>query len=89
VPEPVPVIPVPEETPAAVVPPPTPVLVIETEPMVRFTGIDTVFHPDDPSKHALKEMTEKTNEDEDEELDDNFFVEPETTALSLNDFEEV
>jgi hypothetical protein len=89
-PVPAPVIPVPEEAPAVDIPPPTPVLVIETEPMVRFTGIDTVFHPDDPSKHTLKEMTEKTIEDEDEEeLDENFFVEPETTALSLNDFEEV
>ena len=66
-------------------PPPTPILVIDTEPMVRFTGIDTVFDSNDPSKHTMKQTTEDKDEDDMED----FFIENDTSALSLDDMEEL
>lgn len=63
---------------------PSPVLVIDTEPMVRFSNVDTVFDSNDPSKNIMKEIVEN-------EFDvDNLFVEADTAALDeTDDFEEL
>ncbi len=51
---------VPEEAPK--VEPVSPTIVVDTEPSVRFSNIDTVFHPSDPQQHTFKPTTNTDDE---------------------------
>ncbi len=51
---------VPEEAPK--VEPVSPTIVVDTEPSVRFSKIDTVFHPSDPQQHTFKPTTNTDDE---------------------------
>ncbi len=48
-------------------PSPAQTIVVDTEPIVRFTNIDTIFDPSDPAKNILQDMTTLDDEDEDED----------------------
>ncbi|NBO61736.1 MAG: hypothetical protein EBU82_12375, partial [Flavobacteriia bacterium] len=69
-----------EEKPpvAAVVESPT--IVVDTEPSVRFTNIDTIFHPSDPQQHTFK-PTSNPEDDHIEFVDD--------SEVPMDSFEEL
>lgn len=97
VPEPplaeMPVIEMPVTEPPAPLPmpvqePPAPVqtIVVDTEPSVRFTNIDSVFHHNDPEQNVMSEVNTVENDFDDE--DTLQFVDEPATGLD-GDYEEL
>ena len=80
--------PVPTSTTTA----PTPqTIVVDTEPIVRFTNIDTVFDPHDPAKNILQDMSTLDSTDYDEEDEDELKILDSGSGLKMDDdeFEEL
>ena len=79
--------PVPEPAPAPT-PEPAPVqtIVVDTEPSVRFTNIDSVFHHSDPEQNVMSEVNTIDNDFDDE--DTLQFVDAPPTGLD-GDYEEL
>jgi hypothetical protein len=77
-------VPVPAEVPA---PPPAPVqtIVVDTEPSVRFTNIDSVFHHSDPEQNIMSEVNTIENDYDEDTLQ---FVDAPPTGLD-GDYEEL
>jgi hypothetical protein len=70
-----------EKTPdVSTVPPESPTIVVDTEPSVRFSNIDTVFDTVDPNKHTFK----PTTTEEDEHIE---FVDDLEGGEAIDDFE--
>jgi len=76
-PEPVVVAPAPAPAPEpepAPAPAPAPVeqaqqtIIVDTEPSVRFTNINSVFHPDDPERNVLEEVNTIDNYEPSDEM---------------------
>ncbi len=82
--------PVPEEVPVeAPVPAPAPApvqtIVVDTEPSVRFTNIDSVFHHSDPEQNIMSEVNTIENDYDEDTLQ---FVDAPPTGLD-GDYEEL
>jgi hypothetical protein len=65
---------------AGALPPESPTIVVDTEPSVRFSNIDTVFDTVDPNKHTFK----PTTIEEDEHIE---FVDDLDGGEAIDDFE--
>jgi len=83
VPEEVPA-PVPVEVPAST-PAPVQTIVVDTEPSVRFTNIDSVFHHSDPEQNVMSEVNTIENDFDEDTLQ---FVDAPPTGLD-GDYEEL
>ena len=86
-PAPVPVevpVPVTEEVPAPA-PAPVQTIVVDTEPSVRFTNIDSVFHHSDPEQNIMSEVNTIENDYDEDTLQ---FVDAPPTGLD-GDYEEL
>ena len=84
-PAPVPVeVPVPAEVPAPA-PAPVQTIVVDTEPSVRFTNIDSVFHHSDPEQNIMSEVNTIENDYDEDTLQ---FVDAPPTGLD-GDYEEL
>ena len=84
-PAPVPVeVPVPTEVPAPA-PAPVQTIVVDTEPSVRFTNIDSVFHHSDPEQNIMSEVNTIENDYDEDTLQ---FVDAPPTGLD-GDYEEL
>ncbi len=71
---------------------PTPqTIVVDTEPIVRFTNIDTVFDPHDPAKNILQDMSTLDSTDYDEEDEDELKILDSGSGSKMDDdeFEEL
>jgi hypothetical protein len=75
--------PAPAEAPAAA--PPVQTIIVDTEPSVRFTNIDSVFHQTDPDQNNMKEMNTIENDYDDDVLQ---FTDDPATGLE-GDYEEL
>jgi hypothetical protein len=85
--------------PLVIAPPPTPAaspqqpqtIVVDTEPIVRFTNIDTIFDPNDLAKNVLQDMAMLDSNDEDEDDEDELKILDAGTSLQMDDdeFEEL
>lgn len=87
VPAPAPVeVPVTEEVPVpASTPAPVQTIVVDTEPSVRFTNIDSVFHHSDPEQNIMSEVNTIENDYDEDTLQ---FVDGPPTGLD-GDYEEL
>jgi hypothetical protein len=80
-PAPVPVeVPVEQSAPA-----PVQTIVVDTEPSVRFTNIDSVFHHSDPEQNIMSEVNTIENDYDEDTLQ---FVDAPPTGLD-GDYEEL
>jgi hypothetical protein len=75
--------PAPAEAPAAA--PPVQTIIVDTEPSVRFTNIDSVFHQTDPDQNNMKEMNTIENDYDNDVLQ---FTDDPATGLE-GDYEEL
>lgn len=65
---------------------PVQTIVVDTEPSVRFTNIDSVFHHSDPEQNVMNEVN--TVENEYEDADDSIqFVDSAPSGLSEDDYD--
>ena len=65
---------------------PVQTIVVDTEPSVRFTNIDSVFHHSDPEQNVMSEISTIDNEYED--ADDSIqFVDSAPSGLSEDDYD--
>ena len=65
---------------------PVQTIVVDTEPSVRFTNIDSVFHHSDPEQNIMSEVN--TIENEYEDADDSIqFVDSAPSGLSEDDYD--
>jgi hypothetical protein len=79
-------VPVTEEVPVpAPAPAPVQTIVVDTEPSVRFTNIDSVFHHSDPEQNIMSEVNTIENDYDEDTLQ---FVDAPPTGLD-GDYEEL
>lgn len=67
---------------------PVQMIVVDTEPSVRFTNIDSVFHHSDPEQNVMSEVNTVENEYEDAG-DSIQFVDSAPTGLDEDDYEQL
>lgn len=72
-------------------PPPPQTIVVDTEPIVRFTNIDTIFDPNDPAKNILQDMATLDDNEEEEDDEDELKILDSGDGLKMDDeeFEEL